>query len=275
MADLSDETLMAYADGVLDPALREVVEAALRDHPERRAKVEKFRQTLAPIRRAFEEGPLPEQSADLVGKLRRVQLRPVAPPSTPTPRAGWRAGARMPGYGWPFAPRPPMAIAASVALLIGMGLGWFLQPKGMPLRAERVIALGDGGLTAQGPLRHVLETSKSGTTIETVSNGQTWRIKPSFTFRALDGPFCRRYEMANDGGGRFAGYACRASDGQWFVQAHVKSETSTFDSRGFVPSAGQSDAALDAAVDAMRDSDVLESGVEERMIEKGWPSRQG
>lgn len=274
MADLSDETLMAYADGVLDPALREVVEAALRDHPEYRAKVEKFRQTLGPIRRAFEEGPLPETPASLVGKLRSVQAWPVDATSA-MPRAGWRADGRMQGYRSFFAPRLPMAIAASVALLIGMGLGWVLQPNGLsPVRTERVIAFGDGGLTAQGLLWHALETSKSGLTIVTVSNGQTWRVKPSFTFRALDGPLCRRYEMANDGDGRFAGYACRASDGKWLVQAHIKSETSTFDSRGFVPSAGRNDAALDAAIDALRDSDVLESGVEDRMIENGWLSRQ-
>jgi anti-sigma factor RsiW len=40
--------LMAYADGRLDPVSREVVEATLRDRPEYRAKVEKFRQTLMP-----------------------------------------------------------------------------------------------------------------------------------------------------------------------------------------------------------------------------------
>ena len=41
VAEISDELLMAYADGALDPADRATVEAALQQHPQYREKVEK------------------------------------------------------------------------------------------------------------------------------------------------------------------------------------------------------------------------------------------
>ena len=271
VADLSDETLMAYADGVLDPALREAVESALRDHPEYRAKVEKFRRTRAPIRHAFVQGPLPEQPDGLIDELQRFPLRPIEATSPPSPSAGWRSDGRKRGYGQVPAVPLPMAIAASVALLIGVGLGWTLQPKGnLSPGAQSVIAFGERGLTAQGALRQLLETVQSGTTIATVSNGHTWQLKASFTFRSLGGASCRRYEMAEATNAPFAGYACRGDDGQWLVQAHLRSEGSTNNSKVFVPSAGLSDAALDAAIDAARDGDVLDFAQENKLIENAW-----
>src|SRR5262245_55875265 len=117
---------MAYADGVLDPAQREAVEAALRDRPEYRIKVEKFRQTLAPVRRAF-EGSLPEQPEGLIRKLRRIPLSPTGATSPPGTRASWPSDGRNPPND--RAARLPMAIAASIALFIGIGLGWVLHQK--------------------------------------------------------------------------------------------------------------------------------------------------
>ena len=55
MADLSDEVLMAYADGLLNPAERASVEASIREHPEYQQKVERFRATRKPVQRAFEQ----------------------------------------------------------------------------------------------------------------------------------------------------------------------------------------------------------------------------
>ena len=55
MAELSDEILMAYADGVLDADTAKRVEMALTDHPEYRERIEKFRATRHPVQRAFDD----------------------------------------------------------------------------------------------------------------------------------------------------------------------------------------------------------------------------
>jgi hypothetical protein len=274
VADLSDETLMAYADGVLDPALRDVVEAAMRDNPEYRVKVEKFRTTLAPIRRAFQDGPLPQQSNALIDKLGKMGLRPDQTNPPIAPGQGWQFGAGK-GSNGRAAARRPMAIAASIALMVGVGLGWALRPNDTSLpRDPNRIALGERGLSAEGALRQLLETARSGTPLVVASGGHTWKLKASFTFKSIDGEFCRRYEMTNATDGSFAGYACRGDDGQWLVQAHLKSDGLTPNGKSFVPSAGKHDAALDAAIDATREGDVLDVEVENKLIQTAWQSGQ-
>jgi hypothetical protein len=133
-----------------------------------------------------------------------------------------------------------------------------------------MVAFRDRGLAAQGQLQDLLEAAKSGTTIVADGGGQAWRLKASFTFESHAGAFCRRYEMANDGGAHFSGYACRSERGSWLIQAHVKSKAPIHGKNGFVPSAGESDAALDAAIDAVRNGDVLEPARENGLIENGW-----
>lgn len=272
MADLSDETLMAFADGVLDPALRDQVEAAVRDNPEYREKIEKFRTTLAPIRRAFRDGPLPPQSDDLIDKLRQVPLQQNRVISRVSPSEGSRFSSMGDGiYRRAAAARTPMAVAASIALMVGIGLGWALRANDpSPPRALNGIAFGERGLSAEGALEQLLETVRSGTPLVVASNKGPWDLKAFFTFKSQRGEFCRRYEMTNAASGSFAGYACRGDDGHWFVQAHVKSDGPTVNGKSFVPSAGSRDAALDAAIDAAREGDVLDVALENKLIQSAW-----
>src|SRR5258705_7850581 len=114
---VSDEVLMAYADGALDPAERYAVEAFMQRHPECRQKVEKYRATLAPIRNVFRETIGVEHLQPLIDKIRRAELPYQALPRTAEVR-------RLPQGRTPSTRRPPwqqhypMAIAASLTLLI-------------------------------------------------------------------------------------------------------------------------------------------------------------
>lgn len=72
MTELSNEILMAYADGVLDTVAAEQVETALTEHPEYRQRVHIFRMTRHPVQRAFDEvmdEPVPDKA---VAVLRRA-----------------------------------------------------------------------------------------------------------------------------------------------------------------------------------------------------------
>ena len=70
MAEISDELLMAYADGALDPSVRAIVEAALREDPRYREKVEKFRATRDPVRAAFQQDQGLAGLGPLIDRLR-------------------------------------------------------------------------------------------------------------------------------------------------------------------------------------------------------------
>src|SRR5215470_1438596 len=111
---------MAYADGQLDAAERANVEASIRDHPEYQRKIEKFRATLKPVHRAFEEGMDPHHLAALSAMIR--QAAPASrngPKIAAPPHARSRASllaSRFPSHAaW------PAALAAALALLVGGG----------------------------------------------------------------------------------------------------------------------------------------------------------
>jgi hypothetical protein len=277
VAELSDEMLMAYADGALDPVEHAAVEAAIGRHPEYQRKVEKFRATLKPVRRAFEEEPNAGSVQSLIASLQTGDGRPESAAADPQPGEvvflrGRQAPARSRAL-WQYL---PTAIAASLAALAGGGIGWLLHagPPAVPETSASLVAFSDRGLLAQGALANVLETERSGAAIAARgAGGQSWRLNVSFTFRSVSREHCRRYEANSEVAGRYAGYACRGADGRWVVHAHMKLDSRAPGPAGFAPAAGSDDGALDAAIRAAMDGDVLQSGQEAELIAGRWPGK--
>lgn len=276
MAELSDELLMAYADGALDPVDRAAVEAAIKQHPEYQQKLEKFRATLEPVQQALQEDLRTARLAPLIASIRRGDLRP--PTSAADPHAervlslrGGQDRTRLPAV----RQYSPIMMAASLALLIGGGLGWSLHTGGtrMPQALPGLVSFNNSGLLAQGPLEKLLETESSGTGVAAqAADGQAWQLKASFTFRSVSRSLCRRYEMNNEANGRFAGFACRSEDGRWYVHTHAKVDKKAPGAGGFAPAAGDDDAALEAAIRSVMEGDVFQSGQEAQMIASRWKS---
>ena len=231
MADLSDEELMAYADGQLDPAEQANVEASIRERPEHQRKVEKFRATLKPVHQAFQE--------------------------------------RM--------DRGHLALAASLALAVGGGLGWFMHssPQRDPTAAD-LITFGDGSLQAEGALAQLLETAKSGAVLSVRDeHGRAWQLKTIFSFRSMADVPCRRYELSNGATERFAGYACRDSRGRWHIEAHARIDAKVNGKPVFSPAGDSHENPVDSAIRMYMNGDVLQSSDELRLIEKHWSEGGG
>ena len=272
---VSDEVLMAYADGALDPAEREAVEAIIERHPECRQKVEKYRATLAPLQSLFRETISIDHLAPLIERIRRSELGPAqAPvraaevrqlPQSHTMRLQRRA----------FRPSYPTAIAASVALLIGAALGWLLQPGGVSsVPAAGLIQVSDGSLRAQGALQDLLERTGRGVPLSAEMAGKAWELEASFTFRAADQQPCRRYELRSAARDHFAGYACRSPQGEWTIRGHAKLDAPAANAQGgFAPASGPTDAAdlaLEAAIRAAGGGRVYQDAEEKALIASGW-----
>lgn len=274
MAEMSDELLMAYADGALDPAARATVEAAMLRNPEYREKVEKFRATRSPIREAFRQEPASSHLGPLIDRIRRDEVpSTVAAVNRNAARVVWisRDKAKTQGHGW--RQQLPAAMAASVVFMVGAALGWSLHSGrvAVPPHSPGLVLFSDGGILAQGALQELLETVSSGTqTTAKAEAGETWELKASFTFRSTSNLPCRRYEISAAAAGRFGGYACRSSDGQWFIHAHTRLETMAAHGNGFAPAAGDGDAALDAAIRIVMDGDVYQSKEEQQLIAARW-----
>lgn len=269
MAEISDELLMAYADGALDAADRAAVETAIEAHPAYREKVEKFRATRAPIGAAFQRELVVGDLEPLIRRIGREGTRPAAhqgPLGAMPVSRGAAGGAHRHRLGRYV----PMAMAASLALLAGGAAGWLLHSRAGG-SSEGLVRFSDGGLKAQGPLQDLLERARSGiSVVASTVDGQAWTLKTSFTFRSAAQSLCRRYEIGNPAAGRFVGYACRSGEGQWFVRAHASLRKGTPDSKGFVPAAGDGDGEVDAAIRSVMEGDVYLSKDEEALIANRW-----
>jgi len=276
VADLSDEVLMAYADGLLSPAERVSVEVSIREQPHYQRKVEQFRGTLKPIRQAFDAELDRSHFGPLAARIRQ------APASSPTGRAGLRVVVAPPhaqsqassvaSYAsW------PTALAASLALFVGGGLGWLmLRPAEREQTAlADLMTFGDGSLRAEGALAELLETAGSGSALRVRDvHGRTWQLKAISSFRSTADRPCRQYELTDDAA-RFAGYACRDTNAQWLIQAHARLDRPANAKDQFSPAGDGDGGPLDAAIRAHMKGDALQSSEERRLIESHWSADPG
>jgi hypothetical protein len=274
---VSDEVLMAYADGVLDPAERDAVEAAIQRHPECRQKVEKFRATLSPLQSLFRESIGIDHLDPLIDRIRRADLAPSQRPARPAEVRQLPQARPMRAPRHPWHQHYPMAIAASLALLIGAALGSLLQPRAaLSVPTVGFIGVSDGRLTAQGPLQDLLEHTARGIPVRVeLAGGGTWELEAAFSFRSIGQQSCRRYELTSMAQEHFAGFACRGGDGQWTVQAHAKLDSTPVNpGAGFTPASGPSadaaDVALEAAIRAASGGTLYRDAEEKAALVAGW-----
>src|SRR5262245_8030517 len=273
---VSDEVLMAYADGALDPAERDAIEAILQRHPECRQKVEKFRATLSPLQSLFHESIGIDRLEPLIDRIRRADLAPAQTLARSAevrqlPQARPLRVARHPWH-----QHYPMALAASLALLIGAALGSLLQPRAASsVPTAGFIGGSNGRLTAQGPLQELLEHTARGIPVRAeLAGGGTWELEAAFTFRSTAQQPCRRYELRSIAQEHFAGFACRGRDGQWSVQAHVKLQSTPANPGTYTPASGPStdvaNLALEAAIRVASGGKVYPDAEEKAAIVAGW-----
>ena len=135
-----------------------------------------------------------------------------------------------------------------------------------------LVRFSDGGLLAQGALQELLERTRSGTPVlAKTEDGEAWKLKSSFTFRSAKRSPCRRYEISSESAGRFAGYACRSGEGQWFVQAHAKLATKVPKRQRLCASGRRwGRCARGGNSRSPWTGDVYQSKEEEELIASGW-----
>ncbi len=158
----------------------------------------------------------------------------------------------------PHAPAWSTPLAASIALLVGIGLGYGLVPN-----LSRGDALQFAGLIdASDPLFTVIDSGVSG---DSVTIGRT-QVTPILSFRSVEGAYCREFSGKNEVVGIHA-VACR-EEAVWRVKIAV-ADSPILSSGSFSPAAG-ANSALEDYIDSLIDGDVLAPDVESRLLERGW-----
>jgi anti-sigma factor ChrR (cupin superfamily) len=250
---ISDETLMAYADGELDAATRASVEAAMQEDAEIAKRVAHHRTMRETMRGAFSavlNEPVPERliaaaRAQHTGAQRNAVAdlsvaREAARQKVSAPRRRWQ----------------PAAVAAS--LLLGLGLG-FLAWHGS---GGALIQSGAGGrLVATAALAEALSTQLS-------DDRSTDRAAiAGLSFRSKSGAYCRTFSLT--GSDASSGLACREGT-DWRIKALAQSPRATVGSGNFRTAASEESPAIRAAVESSIDGEPLDHAAEIAARQAGW-----
>ena len=279
MRELTDETLMAFADGHLDDGQRSLVLQALDRDPGSRERLAAFVATVpdAEIWRVFDQPmreAVPRHLVELVmaGSSSSFGGRQAIAPGMVRTAIDTARNILWPDHGgW----SPGLGYAA--ALAVGLSLGWVLHPgQGPTVASELAEAGGPDGMRAELGLRASLESTASGAVHGVaLRSNSSWRVTPTNSFRSRDGAFCRQYEMSQpQSDAAFAGVACRTRAGQWVVQTHAASTKTVAGADNNVrPADGKKmKSPVEVAVSAMIDGDPLGPDEERQLMTKGWPT---
>jgi anti-sigma factor RsiW len=248
----SDETLMAYADGELAPALAAEVEQAMRTDPAVEAAVRRHRLLRADVFAAFAgvlDEPVPE-------RLQPAASAPVADAGGATvhslaERRAARQAAVRPAPAWPRWG----ALAASLAVGVLAGaLGWqALDGRQGPFARQ------DGALVAQGELADALSRRLA------AEPAGSDAMRLGVSFQARDGAYCRSFML-----GATAGLACR-ENGQWRIPLLAEGEKEG----GAYRQAGSAmPAAVLDAIDGRIAGSTLDAAAERAARDRGWQGKK-
>jgi len=230
----TDETLMAYADGELDAALRIDIEAEMAKDPEVARVVERHRTLAARLRWAYDgvlEEPVPARLASLVETRAPVAALPARRPTS--------SGSMRPAAWY--------ALAASIAVAVLLGLMLARGPAG-PYEETR------DGLVARGLLERGLDT-------QLASAPASGAVHVGTSFRRRDGAYCRTFTFDQQD----AGLACRGAE-NWRIEALAIAAVPD----GEVRTAASMPAEVLRAVDAAIEGEPLDAAAEIAARDAGW-----
>ena len=258
---ISDETLMAFADGELDDAARAAVELALRTDPQLAKRVAEHRALRQRIQAAYSaelSEPVPERllsaatrQADASG-TNVVNLQDARDAMARDAIARDTARARPLRTWW----RPAGSIAAS--LIIGLGLGYGRWHQSAPLTRNAGGALVASGQLAQGLSQQLAADGSAAAAVQI-----------GISFLARSGDYCRTFVLS--GAISPAGVACHHGQ-EWQILTLSQSAASGSATAGYRTAASEMSPAILQAVQELISGEPLDATAEAAARSKGWNS---
>jgi hypothetical protein len=269
MCEISDEMLMAYADGELAQDMRARIEAYLAVAPQGRRRLAAFTATGRGLADIFDRPmrePVPQHLLDPVTGSQSERARATRVFNV-TPISLGRQQRTLPST------TRTWALAASFATLLAAGVGsiWFLQLTPTDADATYGLAISIGGKkTAGSALASALETAATGSSATRTIDSQAASIRPVFTFGTGKSEYCRQYEVLRKDMPGLAGVACRETDGTWRIETQIAFAPRRSTDGGIAPAGLETLAPIEAVVNRMISGDVLGVDDEARVMNGGW-----
>lgn len=263
MSEISDETLMAYADGELGITERARVDACLATDPNAVERLSIFTATGKDLGHLFGEPmglPVPQRLIDAI----MVPANGGAASAVIIPFNRSGSGRRAPVAAWQG---KSWALAAACLSILAVGIGsrWVVghQPSDDSRSAS---AAG----TATIELASALDDTPSGRTAARSIDGVPALIKPLFSFATASGDVCRQYEIRATKSRLISGVACRDSKAHWTIEKQVASDEQPATTGQITPAGKKSAAEIDAIVSRLITGDTFVGDDELAVMKNGW-----
>jgi anti-sigma factor RsiW len=276
--NLSDEVLMAYADGELDATARAEVERAMAADPQIARRVAEHKALKETLHSSYDkvlDEPIPERllatargqvkSEKRTGDNSSRTIRAV-PDSRGLVKAAEEGNSRAASDNViPLRRRPPArrpipywgAIAAS--FVVG-ALAWHF---GAELFLPAPVAERDGQLLASGALDRALST-------QLVKDQEAQSaVQIGVSFRSKEGTYCRTFQLRS--GINLAGLACRQQN-NWRLDVLAQSEAAPAGHPEFRPAASSLPPAISQAVDQTIAGEPMDATAEAQARTNQWRS---
>lgn len=214
---ITDEMLMAYADGELTASEAAEVERAMAEDETLAERAAVFADTKTSLKRAF--GAAPAVSADLEAMIRAMAEADAATRQHPVSHGKIidLASRRRVVPFW------QMPAAAAIALGIGAGSVWLATGSGRTVGGLEIAGLTDPSIIA------ALTTLPAG---ERLDLGSGMSLSAIATFQDGNGTLCREFEHVSEGANTVVAVACRAEE-TWDVRFAIAA--AALDTTGYAP----------------------------------------
>jgi|HubBroStandDraft_1064217.scaffolds.fasta_scaffold00031_55 hypothetical protein len=255
---ISDETLMAYADGELDAAARAAVESAMRSDPQIEKRLIQHQALRRRVQTAY--------SAELSEAVpERLLMAARGVPSQPGGRnvvnlqearaAMERSAPRAPSS----RPRWQSVGALAASLMLGVAVGFFMWG-----RSPSPFVVGPGGaLVARGPLAQALSNQLAS------EQSPSSSVRVEVSFLAKSGEYCRTFSLSADEASP-SGLACRHGD-EWQVQTFA-GEPAAGGSSDYRTAGSGLPASILKSVEGQIAGEPLDQAGEKAARARGWKS---
>lgn len=263
---VTDERLMAYADGELPPEEMRVLDIMLAEDPALAARLEPFAATGSPLAGMFDHvlsEPIPTHLVESI-RTSKVARASRTEPAQPIAERGIldALGLGWLGGGLKFS----QAFTAAGLLLTGAMAGWTAAHIETDPAAPMHFAKNRDALVASGALANALDKKPS-------ALAAALGVTPISTFARKDpGGFCREYRIADVSGANFAGVACRDPNAtDWRIVVHsMGPQAKQVGTNEFETAAGSADPAIESVIDTLIKGDLLQPADEQELIQRGW-----
>jgi anti-sigma factor RsiW len=265
----TDETLMAYADGELEPARSAEVEAAMAENPEIARRVEQHKALRKKLGAAFDP-VLNETVPDaLVTAIRSAPAKPrdqAAREATVTDLRRVRAARAAEAKGASTAretsaPRRHWTWLEWGAMAASIAAGAVIAHLAMKSPIERRIDTDDGQLVAQADLEQALSNQLAG------DQSANAPVQIGVTFKTKAGDHCRTFIVKERS--PLGGLACRQGD-EWRVQVLAATTATAGPDGSYKPAGADMPAAVITAVEQQIEGEPFDTSAEAAARGKDW-----